>query len=98
MFGTPLIMIPRQVTRFAKSTGSPSTRNGMSPNTDRLKPVALTTMSASSTSPEETWTPFSVNSVDRVGDDRDLALAHPLEEVAVRHDRDAAAARAGSAA
>ena len=62
MFGTPLIMMPRQVTRSAKSTASPSTVNGMSPNTDRLNPVAVTTMSASSSSPELTRMPVSVNS------------------------------------
>ena len=61
MFGTPLIMMPRQVTRSVKSTGSPSTVNATSPNTDRLKPVAVTTMSAAISSPELTRIPSSVN-------------------------------------
>ena len=61
MFGTPLIMMPRQVTRSVKSTGSPSTVNATSPKTDRLKPVAVTTMSAGISSPELTLMPCSVN-------------------------------------
>ncbi len=60
MFGTPLIMIPRQVTRSVKSTGSPSTVKATSPSTDRSKPVAVTTTSASISSPELTRMPFSV--------------------------------------
>jgi len=36
MLGTPLIMVPRQVRRSVKSTGSPSTMNAMSPNSDML--------------------------------------------------------------
>ena len=61
MFGTPLIMMPRQVTRSVKSTGSPSTANATSPKTDRVKPVAVTTTSAGISSPEETRMPCSVN-------------------------------------
>ena len=54
-------MMPRQVTRSVKSTGSPSTVNATSPRTDRLKPVAVTTMSAGISSPELTFIPCSVN-------------------------------------
>jgi len=54
-------MMPRQVTRSVKSTGSPSTVNATSPRTDRLKPVAVTTMSAGISSPEPTFIPCSVN-------------------------------------
>ena len=61
MFGTPLIMMPRQVTRLVKSTGSPSTANATSPKSDRLNPVAVTTMSAGISSPELTFIPCSVN-------------------------------------
>ena len=61
MFGTPLIMMPRQVTCPVKSTGSPSTANATSPKSDRLNPVALTTMSAGISSPELTLIPRSVN-------------------------------------
>ena len=61
MFGRPLIMMPRQVRCWVKSTGSPSTVNATSPKTDRLKPVAVTTMSAGISSPELTFIPCSVN-------------------------------------
>src|SRR3712207_7519514 len=61
MFGMPLIMMPRQVTRSGNSTGSPSTVKETSPKADRLNPVALTTTSASISSPEPTRIPFSVN-------------------------------------
>lgn len=61
MLGTPLIMMPRHVTRSVKSTASPSTVNGTSPKADRLNPVAVTTMSAGISSPEETLMPCSVN-------------------------------------
>ena len=61
MFGTPLIMTPRQVTRSVKSTGEPSTVNATSPKTERLNPVAVTTMSAGISSPELTLIPCSVN-------------------------------------
>ena len=57
MFGTPLIMMPRQVMRSVKSTGSPSTVNATSPKTERSKPVAVTTMSAGISSPEPTRIP-----------------------------------------
>jgi hypothetical protein len=53
-------MMPRHVTRSVKSTGSPSTLNATSPKADRLKPVAVTTMSAGISSPELTRIPFSV--------------------------------------
>ena len=56
----PEIMIPRQVTACETSTGSPSTVNGMSPSALRLNPVAETTMSASSSSPDEVRMPVSV--------------------------------------
>ena len=61
--GTPLIMMPRQVTRSVKSTGSPSTANATSPSSDMLNPVArLTTMSAAISAPEQlTLIPCSVN-------------------------------------
>jgi hypothetical protein len=54
-------MMPRQVTRSVKSTGSSSTMNATSPRTDRLKPVAVTTISAGISSPEPTLIPCSVN-------------------------------------
>ena len=60
MFGTPLIMSPRQV-RVLKSTASPSTVNGTSPKGARSKPVAVTTTSASTPRPSEPDA-FSVNS------------------------------------
>jgi len=60
MFGRPLIMM-RASERSVKSTGSPSTVNATSPRTDRLKPVAVTTMSAGISSPELTFIPCSVN-------------------------------------
>ena len=44
----------------ARSTGAPSTCSAMPPSASRLSPVAVTTMSASSTSPEETCTPFII--------------------------------------
>ena len=61
MFGTPLIIMPRQVKRSVKSTGSSSTVNATSPKTVRLNPVAVTTTSAWSSSPELTLMPVSVN-------------------------------------
>ena len=62
MIGTPLIIVPRQVTCCEKSTAAPSTVKGMSPNTARLNPVAVTTMSASITAPDDSRTPVAVNS------------------------------------
>ena len=53
--------MPRQVMCSVKSTGSSSTVNATSPKTDRLNPVAVTTMSAGISSPEPTLMPFSVN-------------------------------------
>ena len=53
--------MPRQVTRCVKSTGSLSTVNATSPRTDRLNPVAVTTMPAGISSPELTFIPCSVN-------------------------------------
>src|SRR5439155_184435 len=61
MFGRPLIMMPRQVTRSVKSTASRSTVNATSPRTDMLNPVAVTTTSAGISSPELTLIPCSVN-------------------------------------
>jgi hypothetical protein len=60
MFGTPLIMMPRHVTRSVKSTGSPSTVNATSPKSERLKPVAVTTTSAGISVPELTFSPQGV--------------------------------------
>ena len=94
MFGTPLIIRPRQVTRSAKSTASPSTVNGISPNTERLNPVAVTTTSASSSSPEPRRMPFSVNSAIVSVAIEALPVPDGGEEVAVGHDRDALLPRA----
>ena len=44
----------------AQFTGLPSTWNGMSPMTLRSKPVAVTMMSAFSSSPDFSRMPFSV--------------------------------------
>src|ERR1041384_5668692 len=100
MFGRPLIMMPRQVTRSAKSTGSPSTVNATSPRTDILKPVAVTTTSAGISSPEPPLLPgahpYPVlgERLDGVGDDRGLPLAQRREHVAVWDHGDALLPRA----
>jgi len=52
---------PRQVTVSAKSMGSPSRLKGMSPMTLSVKPVAVTMMSAASSSPDFSRTPPLVN-------------------------------------
>ena len=44
-----------------RCTGSPSTREDSAPNAFRLSPVAVTTMSAGSSSPDVSSRPFGVN-------------------------------------
>ena len=89
MFGTPLIIRPRQVTRSVKSTGSPSTVNGMSPKDRQVEAgggdddVGLELLAGAD--PDAGLGEL----VDGVGDDRRLPLAEGREEVAVRDDRDA---------
>ena len=61
MLGTPLIIMPRHVTRSVKSTGSPSTVKATPPNRLRSNPVAVTTTSASISSPEDVRIPVAVN-------------------------------------
>ena len=52
MFGTPVNIMPRYVTVSENTSGSPSIVNSISPSTLRLKPVAVTMMSASSSLPD----------------------------------------------
>ena len=59
--GTPVNIIPRHDTAFAKSSGSSSIVIATSPSTDMLKPVAVMMTSASSVSPEASVMPCSVN-------------------------------------
>ena len=64
-------------------------RSAMSPSTLRLKPVALTTTSASSNSPDVSRMPPSVEALDLIGHHRGLAFADALEQVGVGHEGDA---------
>ena len=58
----------------------------MPPITCSLSPVAVTMMSASSSSPDFSRMPVSVKRLDVVGDDRGAALADRAEQVAVGHE------------
>ena len=61
----------------------------MSPSTLRLKPVAVTMTSASSSWPDLQPDALRLEALDLVGDHRGLALAHALEQVGIGHEGDA---------
>ena len=94
MFGTPLIMMPRQVTRSGKSTGSPSTVNGDVAEGRQVEAgggdddVGLDLLARADPDP------LLGERLDRVGDDRGLPLPQRREQVAVRDDGDALLPRA----
>ncbi len=69
-----------------KTSGAPSMVKAMSPSTHRLKPVAVTMMSASSRVPDFSRMPALREALDLVGHHRDLAVGDGLEHVAVRDE------------
>ncbi len=88
MFGTSLIMRPRQVTRPVKSTELRRRRRTRRRRTATVNPVALTTMSAGISAPELTRIPCSVN-VSMVSVTIDAVVAQRGEQVPVRYHGDA---------
>ena len=71
-----------------RCTGSPSTESTAPPNAFRLSPVAVTTMSAGSSSPDVSSRPWGER-VDPVGHDRRVAPADRPEQVSVGHQAQA---------
>ena len=60
-FGTPLSIIPLYASRSGSFTSSPSTEASTPPIGSRFRPVAVTITSASSSSPDSSRMPVSVN-------------------------------------
>ena len=93
MLGMPVNIVPRQPTVSAKTSGSSSMVKAMPPSTLRLKPVAVTMMSASRCRPTLGLDAGLGERLDLVGHHRGVTVGDRLEQVAIGDEGDALAPR-----